>query len=517
MLAALSLAASASALSVVAAGPHAAGDRGRLAITFSPDRDGSNDAAWVLVDADPGRRVHVVATVFGLSGSSRVVARGPEATVPGSGRVRVRWDGLAGRHAYSDGSYSLTVCESSGACTASPVVAHLRVVSAWIRSTGSFEPGQQVPLMIKTDAASISVGIAPDDATAPSEAQDVVHVAPGAATYTLPASLAPGLYRLIVSTGSRDGWRALPLLVHSPALAEPAPHTTLIVMPYLTWRVYNQFDVDEDGHSDSHYQTPRSLRTTLEGPYEVPGLIAPGTAGREQDHSHTRTFMAAYAKYGGAATFPIEVITDVEFGRLPPAVIRRYAAVMFPGHTEYYTTMIFRRARSYQLQGGNFIYGSANGFYALTQIEGTSVRLIARPYSTPTQNPALITGVQYTGCCWLGGAPGPLIATAEAFRRAPWVFAGTAVRPGSPITWTGGEIDGLVGDAPASLTTIGTIRWTNRIESPQPAQMVLFTNPGGGQVFSPGTMGFVGSLTRSFTVRQILRNVWTRFVGATGG
>ena len=142
------------------------------------------------------------------------------------------------------------------------------------------------------------------------------------------------------------------------------------------------------------------------------------------------------------------------------------------------------------------------------------MRLIARPHDTPKQNASLITGVQYTGCCWVGGGPGPLIATASAFKRAPWVFEGTALKPGSPITWTGGEIDGLVGSVPANLTVIGTIKWTNKVDPPQPAQMVLFTNRGGGQVFAPGTMGFVGSLTRNFSVRQIFRNVWQHFVDA---
>ena len=94
------------------------------------------------------------------------------------------------------------------------------------------------------------------------------------------------------------------------------------------------------------------------------------------------------------------------------------------------------------------------------------------------------------------------------------MFEGTALKPGSPITWTGGEIDGLVGSVPANLTVIGTIKWTNKVDPPQPAQMVLFTNRGGGQVFAPGTMGFVGSLTRNFSVRQIFRNVWQHFVDA---
>ena len=514
--------ATASALSVVEAGPSVDpgdGHRGaRWAITFSPDHDGANDVAWVRVRARPGSRVRLVATVFGLSGNSNVLDRGATVVVPKSGVARVTWTGMAGRHAYSDGSYRLKACGVGGDCSATAVVAHLRIVSSWIRSTGSFAPGQNVPLNIVADTKTVTVGLAPDNAMSPSEARGVVRLAPGSRSYTLPSKLTPGLYRLMVSTGSADGWRALPLLVHDGALAKPSARTTLVVMPYLTWRVYNQLDSDRNGQSDSHYQTPSSKLTTLIGPYEVPGLVAPGAAGREQDFAHTKAFMTAMTRYRWQRSNPIQVISDVEFGQLSQNTIDRYPAVMFPGHTEYYTTAIFQRIRHYQLHGGNFIYGSANGFYALTKLEGQYVRLIARPYDTPTQNAALITGVQYTGCCWVGGAPGPLIATATAFKRMPWVFAGTALKPGSPITWTGGEIDGLVGTVPANLTVIGTIKWTNKFERPQPAQMVLFTNRGGGQVFAPGTMGFIGSLTRRFTVRQIFHNVWQHFVSTpTGG
>lgn len=517
----LIIAATASAMSVVGAGPSVdPGDghtRARWAMTFSPDHDGANDVAWVRIRARPGSRVQLVVTVFGVSGTSKVLDRGATVVVPKSGLARVTWTGMAGRHAYSDGSYQLTVCDGGGGCSPTPVIAHLRVLSAWIRATGSFAPGQRVPLRIVADTKTVTVGLAPDSATSLADARGVANLAPSSHFYTLPSKLAPGLYRLIVSTGSADGWRALPLLVHDGALSNPAARTTLVVMPYLTWRVYNQMDTDRNGHADSHYETPTSKLTTLVGPYEVPGLVAPGTAGREQDYAHTKSFMTAMTRYGWQRSYPIQVISDVEFGQLPQSTIGRYAAVMFPGHTEYYTTAIFQRARSYELHGGNFIYGSANGFYALTKIEGKYVRLIARPYDTPTQNASLITGVQYTGCCWLGGAPGPLIATAAAFKRMPWVFAGTATKPGSPITWTGGEIDGLVGSVPANLTVIGTIKWTNKFDPPQPAQMVLYTNAGGGQVFAPGTMGFVGSLTRNFTVRQIFRNVWQHFVGAPTG
>jgi hypothetical protein len=252
--------------------------------------------------------------------------------------------------------------------------------------------------------------------------------------------------------------------------------------------------------------------TPLTAPYEWPGTAAPGNAGREQDYKHMRGFMRAYAEYGGPDAFPAAFVTDVEFGRLAQTSINRYDMVLFPGHTEYYTSAIFDKARAYQRSGGDFAYLSANGFFASVTVTGNDVRMIARPQRSPGRNDAMITGVQYSGCCWVEGSPGPMRVPPAALRRVPWIFDGTGLRAGDILLWAGGEIDGFGPQSPGGMSVLADIEWT-AVEAYQPAQTVLYSTPGGGRVFAAGTMAFVQGLGERYAVRRLFENVWTRFVG----
>ncbi len=512
-------AAGASATAVVDAGPRVAPGDGRstdgYAVTFSPDGDGRGDVVHVDVRARPGDRIRLVVSEGRSLGTSTIVARGPRATVPRSGRVRLRWNGHGAAGLLSDGPYVARACSEDGACAAQPIAVHLRVLAAYIDADTGFAPGALVPLVVLSERATVTIGIGADDARPEDAVRDAVSRSPGRMTYRLPPDLRPGLHRLIVTTGSRSGWRALPLLVHPPDLAHPAAGTTLIVMPYLTWSVYNEHDGDRDGRPDSHYETPASRTTLLRAPYETAGLAAPGTAGREQDATHTDGFMRTWRLLGGAERLPAAFVTDVQLERMGDATVRRYSSVLFLGHTEYYTRRLFERVRAYQLGGGDFLYASANGFYALVDVRGGGVRLLARPQRSPQLNDALVTGVQYTGCCWSVGSPGPLRVTAAGLRRAPWAFRGTGLQAGDVLAYAGGEIDGFGPQSPVGMTVLAELDWRAPDRPVQSAAMVLIDRPGGGRVFSPGTMGFVDGTARNARVRRLFGNVWTRFADPT--
>jgi hypothetical protein len=125
----------------------------------------------------------------------------------------------------------------------------------------------------------------------------------------------------------------------------------------------------------------------------------------------------------------------------------------------------------------------------------------------------MITGVQYSGCCWVRGSPGPMRISATAFRRLSWVFDGTGLRPGDILLWAGGEIDGFGPQSPRGMNVLADIEW-KATEAYQPAQTVLYSTPGGGRVFAAGTMAFVQGMGERFAVRRLFENVWTRFVGS---
>ncbi len=515
-IAAMACVPAAQALQVTGAGPIVDADDGpkpgRIAVSFSPDGDGANDVAFATVRGTPGTRVRMIARAWGTSGSVRTVGTGTVVVIPASGEARVEWRGRSGRRPLADGPYDVAVCATSGGCAGTRIAAHLRNLAALIDSDGGFAPGDAVPLVIRSDRERLTVGIGPDGVNGRMPLMAQTEVASGRVSYRIPDDLEAGLYRLVVK-GASGVWRALPLLVRTTDLERPPKRATLVVMPYLTWSVYNRYDADRDGRPDTHYVIAPQRMTPLVAPYERPGTAAPGNAGREQDFKHMRGFMRAYAEYGGPDAFPAAFVTDVEFGRMAQVAIDRYDMVLFPGHTEYVTTGIFDRVRAYQRSGGDFVYLSANGFFASIAVTGNAVRLLARPQRSPTRNDGMITGVQYSGCCWVRGSPGPMRISATAFRRLSWVFDGTGLRPGDILLWAGGEIDGFGPQSPRGMNVLADIEW-KATEAYQPAQTVLYSTPGGGRVFAAGTMAFVQGMGERFAVRRLFENVWTRFVGS---
>lgn len=505
----------AGAASITAAGPTPERSDGRtpsgFAATFSPDGDGRGDALVVAVRGRPGQRLRIVAAVAATGPSTRVVARSAFRRVPAGGVLRLRWNGRAAGRLLSDGPYLVRVCGPDGVCARGVVAAHLRVLSAAILDTASFRSGALVPLRIASDSPSAIVGIAADDARPGAPLMGAAVVKPGRTAFRLPRSLPAGLYRLVVMTGGSTAWRALPLAVHAGDLDRPGPGTTLVVLPHLTWSVYNEHDADRDGLPDSHYENPASATTPLIAPYEQPGMLAPGSAGREQDAGHTVGFTRTWRLLGGARRLPAAFATDLQLARMDPAALHRYAAILFLGHGEYYTRRVFDRIRRYQLHGGDFMYASANGFYALVRQRGGFVRVLSRPQRGPQLNDALVTGVQYTGCCWSVGSPGPLRVTASGLRAARWAFRGTGLRAGDVLAYAGGEIDGFGPQSPKGMTVLARLEWRAPDRPRQSSAMVLLRRPGGGRVFAPGTMGFIGGTARNAALRRLFGNVWTRF------
>src|SRR5215210_7917910 len=59
----------------------------------------------------------------------------------------------------------------------------------------------------------------------------------------------------------------------------------------------------------------------------------------------------------------VQVATDLELGRFSPAALRRYRAVFYVGHGEYYQPRTYDLLRRYRDAGGRIAFLSANSFY----------------------------------------------------------------------------------------------------------------------------------------------------------
>ena len=205
-----------------------------------------------------------------------------------------------------------------------------------------------------------------------------------------------------------------------------------------------------------------------------------------------------------------------------PDLLRQYSTLLISTHSEYWTEAMYGGLERFLAAGGNLVYLSGNGLYWKTEIRGHQLEVkydgsrhtfsgeaggrwrdCGRP---ETQT----LGIRFTKAGYKSTAPYKVLAPDH------WIFDGTGVEKGTLIGRSGLNMGGASGwemdkiDArsrPAGLVHLakGTNRWRTG------ADMTYFTHPGGGGVFSVGSITFGGSLAIDPVLGRMLRNVFARF------
>jgi hypothetical protein len=316
----------------------------------------------------------------------------------------------------------------------------------------------------------------------------------------LPRGLASGLYHYVVKDPAGDEFRA-PLVVRNGSfpLDHPPPGTALLVWPYLTWRAYNRYDANLNGRPDSWYQFWRQRRVSLLGP------ILPG--GREDD------FQAAvpFSRWLCSRRPRVQSVTDVELGRVPLSVLRRYAAVIYPGHSEYYEPSTWDLLRRYRDGGGHLVFLQANPFYRQVRlVRGRNAMAMMDLDAREGRSDFGLAGVGYDGCCFpRSRATRYVAARGRAFERVRWLFRGTGIGPGQSFGYAGSESDRIDPEltphdhvVAAEATIAGNHGVVNAA--------LVWSRAGRGEVFATGNYSFL-RMRRSLTW-TLLDNVWRKLV-----
>jgi hypothetical protein len=488
-----------------------------------------------------------VAAVPGASARSspslRLVSFGPAVISPNANgvddvlRVRVSapsevrvyaWGGrLRGWHevrtggdwaALRDGSYQVTACYKDPGRRLAPVIARrdqrpgaaeatvslppwrwsgcakpraVRVerIAAYVDSTKSYVPGSTPPLVVSADGGKATTKLVPDCGG---------RAHPGAA---LPRSLASGLYHYDVTDPAGDRFRA-PVVVRNATflLDQPPPHTALLVWPYLTWRAYNAYDADLNGIPDSWYQFWRQRRVSFVGP------LLPG--GQEDDYQAAVPF----SRWLCSRKPRVESITDVELGNLPLSTLRRYAAIVFPGHSEYYEPATYDLLTRYRDEGGNLVFLQANPFYRQVRLDRAHNAVVMTDFDAREgRSDFALAGVGYDGCCFPRSRAQPYVAaTGEDFAHVRWLFRGTGIGPGQRFGYAGSESDRIDPELTprdhvvAARATIAGKRGVINAA-------LVWAPAGRGETFATGNYSFL-RMRRSLTW-TLLDNVWRKLVG----
>jgi hypothetical protein len=486
---------------------------------ISPNGNGVNDTLRVHVTAPPGAVLGLRAYFWGgrLVGWKRI-----RTGVTVSGEMTLTWNATtAAGHPLADGTYMVTVCsEDAGrllpaegvarpgaaeasvrrppwhrsGCLPEPRVIRVERLAAFVDSTRSYVPGTVAPLVVSADRGDASASVSVD-----CHGRAVAHI--GFAQGTVLSGDRPGLYHFVVRDPTGDEFQA-PVVVRDPRpLDKPLPHTALVVWPYLTWRAYSAYDADLNGIPDSWYQFWRQRRVSLRGP-----LLRDGV---EDDHKAVAPFSRWLCS---RPSLRAQHITDVELGRLPLSTLRRYSAIVFPGHSEYYEPKTYDLLMRYRNQGGNLIFLQANPFYRQVRVEPEKNAVVMIDYDAREgRSDFAIAGVGYDGCCFPHVRGRPYVAaTGRDYERVRWLFRGTGIGPGQPFGIAYSESDRTDPQLTPHdhvVAGLAIIAGKRGVITPS----LVWSHAGKGSSFATGNYSFL-RMKKGLTYK-LLDNVWRKLVG----
>lgn len=212
-----------------------------------------------------------------------------------------------------------------------------------------------------------------------------------------------------------------------------------------------------------------------------------------------------------------------------------YAVLVLSAHPEYWTRSMFERVVAWVERGGRLAYLGGNGIncevvlrgsqmWARNQLTGVDgslgmphpddpARWLDSRFHRTVGPEAALLGVATTEAGIMTAAP-------YSVRRADhWVFEGTELRDGDqfgheslhercPGGASGHETDKVSASTPGGAVLLA--KGLNPDEGG--ADMVVVDHPGGGTVFSVGSITYISSLLVDGTVSKVTRNVLERFL-----
>jgi hypothetical protein len=324
--------------------------------------------------------------------------------------------------------------------------------------------------------------------------------------------------------------------------AAPGHETNLLVIANnSTWNCYNgwggfsRYGVPGDGAWQFSYLRP--------DPYLV--NLSNSTGGFHYTSKHRARGELWVLNWLQSAGYQVDVATDLDL-HTGIAGLNNYKGIILSTHPEYLSLTTFNNINNYLAAGGHLIYLGGNGVYDAVDISadlksltvygtyGTGRTHLFRQLSPPHPESALL-GVAYPWSLACGGDAANLAGSRVPYQvidASHPFFAGTGMTNGAlfgAMGWcvdengsslldggaSGWEVDVQDANSPANvqLLALGTNPFTLNCSPypniPMAANMTYYEHPGGGFVFSVGSMSFGGSLVVDATIQQIMRNVLT--------
>lgn len=206
-------------------------------------------------------------------------------------------------------------------------------------------------------------------------------------------------------------------------------------------------------------------------------------------------------------------------GLLPLA---EYRVLVLNTHPEYWSEDMYRRTKAWVAAGGKLLYLGGNGSNCKVEFDRDEKRMLclnAWPsdcesrFHHAVESEANLLGVVYSD-------PGAMTAAPyQVVQSDHWAFAGTGLRVGDQFGFqtlhercaggaSGHETDKITPHSPPNIVLLA--RGCNPDEGG--AHLTFYETPGGGAVFSAGSITYPSGLLIDDTTSRITSNVLDRFL-----
>ncbi|HEY6796152.1 MAG TPA: N,N-dimethylformamidase beta subunit family domain-containing protein [Kineosporiaceae bacterium] len=320
------------------------------------------------------------------------------------------------------------------------------------------------------------------------------------ASLTVPVTSAwpPGVYLLLIRSGTRVAGPAIPLVVRDDADRAPILFTasTLTWNAYGDWGGYNLYE--GQGRTAEARFAARSRVVSLRRP-----LLG---SGYRQLLSMDLPVVLLLDQLAARSGLDVDYTTDVDVDQRPSQLLR-HAELVFGGHSEYWTRRAYDALAAARNRGVNLVFLGANNLWWHARLDTVSPgaaepdqEIVSKTYTGDPTHPADVANHSVLWSQWpehrdaagmlghshaaIGVHGGYQIMTAPA-----WMLSGTGLTPGSVLPLAvGNEADGYNPAAanPRNLTVVaaGVLRGSH---GPVTVSASYYVATSGAAVFSAGT------------------------------
>lgn len=337
------------------------------------------------------------------------------------------------------------------------------------------------------------------------------------ATYStmIPSNWMPGYYQFEMQSAGSTAWGYFLLR----AAAQPRSRLAVVASTN-TWQAYNRWGGQSFYGSDVGKCV--GLRSSNKVSFRRPYAIGPTLDIRPNRLAHLVQAEVLIGAWLDRQGIDYDLYADREL-HLDPELLEAYDAVVLTSHPEYWSRDMRRGLELYLDGSGTLIYLGGNGLYERVtisgdQMEGYNHRQyhemdddLGGFYYLLGQDQSAVLGVQYDAAGYLEFHP---YAVEDA---GHWTLAGTGLRngdqfgfgtiAGEPIGASGHETDKRTGRSPDNTVLLA------KGAGEGGAEMVYFDHPGGGFVYSVGSIAYSLTLNQDPLQGRILENVMTRALG----